>query len=308
MGCGNGGGGAARRDARPGAACCPNWCSCPAGRPRHPRRQVLPSRRREVLDQGSDLRTLRAAGERGRPARSASARGRPPPDPRPGREHDPRLSRPAAGAARHRPRLRPEGLRGRPVVQAPLLPREQGGHGDGPPRRAGGRARGPRAPRPLRPVGRERGSLGRRALARPREGRALHRRAGRPRPPGGSPGAGHVRQLPSHRVPAPPVGGLLHHERLPPPAGEVPGLPAAPAEPGGREAARPRGIRDRLPQERRGGAGGPPGHAPRRGLRPGPGRDLLLLLHGRVVHGRPSDHGLGLRPGPARPLAQAGLP
>ena len=73
-------------------------------------------------------------------------------------------------------------------------------------------------------------------------------------------------------------------------------LPAAPAEPRRREAAPPRRVRHRLDPQRRGGAGGAPRDAPRGGLRQRPRRDLLLLLHGRVVHRRAPDHRLGLRP------------
>ena len=72
---------------------------------------------------------------------SAPARGRLRQIARPRRQRAARLPRAAARVARRGPGLRPEGLRGRPLVQAPLLPRDRGGPRERPPRGARGRPR-----------------------------------------------------------------------------------------------------------------------------------------------------------------------
>ena len=145
-----------------------------------------------------------------------------------------------------------------------------------------------------------------RALARPAADRALPAQAlrrGQARGPGR---AGHVRQLPEHRVPP----AALHRPRL---LQRVPrvGSPVrvlsrpAPEHRGRPAAARDRG-RPRLPAQLRGCPGARARLAGPHGVRRRLFRHVRVLVDRRVASRRLRHRRLGVRPGGPRPLAQAG--
>ena len=208
-----------------------------AHRPRARGRQVPARGRGQVLGQGSDLRALRPARRWPLPPGARPDGERSGPDPGARGQHDPRLSPSHSRGPRPRARTRPQGFRGRAVVQTPLLHGEPGGPGE---RSQGGACVGPcgpRASRRARLQRRQRAASRRGALGGPCRRRAFRRRARGHREAGGPGSPRHLRELPSHRVPAPAQRGLLHDERVPPLAGQVPGLLEPAAEPLGREAA-----------------------------------------------------------------------
>ena len=119
--------------------------------------------------------------------------------------------------------------------------------------------------------------------------------------------AGELRQLPVDRVSDRRFHRFPLLQRLSAPGGGVPALSLAAAQSRARPAAGADRVRHRLAARGRGAAGADPVLAGARRLRVGRRRRLRLRLDRRMVHRRPSDRGLGLRPGRSQPQPEAGL-
>ncbi len=268
-------------------------------------RQVPVRRRREVLGPWRHLRHLRSRRRRAPVSGARAGRARFRADGAGRIQHRARLHAAAALAARSRGGAGPAGDGGAAVGAARRVPGRTGprarDRGQAARRRA--RQRGPSGDPLLRH--RQRDPGGHRPLARPAADRAVPRAALSRGEGGGPRGAGHLRQLPDHRVPAAAVPRLPLLQRLPRVARPARGLPGAAAESRRREAAADGGDRPRQPAQRPRAAGREPRLAGagvvRRRLRRGDG----VRLDRRVAPRRPRHRRLGFRPDRARPQPEA---